>query len=386
MLLAKLSEDGTRVRADLFRYELPPALIAQRPAEDRESARLMCLPPLGGDPEDRLVAELPELLAPGSLVVLNDTRVIPARLIGQKRNSGGRVEVLLVERLFTREVEATPGSFVQGEIWQAMAKAAKPLRSGVDVEIPGPTRNGSVDAQPRVVVRVLGAGREEGLHEVALFVPGGEDIAAAVRACGNVPLPPYIRREPEPQDIERYQTVYARVEGAVAAPTAGLHLTKALLNRLVARGCYVTYVTLHVGPGTFRPVTADDLDGHRMHGERYAVSQSTADAITGARQRGAPVVAIGTTTVRALETASDPQRIGFVTASSGETTLFVQPGYRWRVVDGLVTNFHMPRSTLLALVCAFSGTERVLAAYRLATERGYRFLSYGDAMLLWRSR
>jgi S-adenosylmethionine:tRNA ribosyltransferase-isomerase len=205
-----------------------------------------------------------------------------------------------------------------------------------------------------------------------------------VRVCGHVPLPPYIERDDTPEDIDRYQTVYARHEGAVAAPTAGLHLTKATLERLVARGCEVASVTLHVGLGTFQPVKVDDLDRHSMHAERYAVTQSTADAIERARARGAPVVAIGTTTARALESAADPQRLGQVQATSGDTRLLIQPGYPWRVVDGLLTNFHLPRSTLLALVGAFAGLERVLEAYRLAIRERYRFFSYGDAMLLWR--
>jgi S-adenosylmethionine:tRNA ribosyltransferase-isomerase len=199
-------------------------------------------------------------------------------------------------------------------------------------------------------------------------------------------LPPYIKREDEADDAERYQTVFARNDGAVAAPTAGLHFTNAMLGRLAVQGCDVASVTLHVGLGTFQPVSVEDLDLHPMHAERYVVSQSTADAIARARARGAAVVAIGTTTVRALESAADPDRPGFVRASSGETRLLVQPGYTWRVVDGLFTNFHLPRSTLLALVCAFAGTERVLDAYRLAVEHRYRFFSYGDAMLLWRSR
>ena len=220
--------------------------------------------------------------------------------------------------------------------------------------------------------------------EVALWSPTGEPIDTAIRACGHVPLPPYIKREDEDDDAERYQTVYARHDGAVAAPTAGLHLTNAILGRLAVRGCDVASVTLHVGLGTFQPVTVEDLDVHPMHSEHYVVSQSTADAVARARGRGAPVVAIGTTTVRALESAADAERPGCVVAATGETRLLVQPGYDWRVVDGLLTNFHLPRSTLLALVSAFGGTERILGAYRLAVAERYRFFSYGDAMLLWR--
>jgi S-adenosylmethionine:tRNA ribosyltransferase-isomerase len=235
------------------------------------------------------------------------------------------------------------------------------------------------------VVRLLGRADEDGLLEVALWSPSGEPLDAAVRACGHVPLPPYIKREDGPDDGERYQTVYARHDGAVAAPTAGLHLTNAMLGRLAVRGCDVASITLHVGLGTFQPVTVDDLDQHPMHSERYVVSQSTADAVARARARGAPVVAVGTTTVRALESAADPARPGHILPSSGDTRLLVQPGYDWRVVDALMTNFHLPRSTLLALVCAFAGTERVLDAYRAAVVDRYRFFSYGDAMLLGRS-
>lgn len=371
------------MRVDSFRYELPPKLIAQHPAPDRESARLLCLPPKGGEPENRRVSELPELLPPGALVVVNDTRVLPARLIGRKRDSGGGVELLLLERVGTRELAVAPGDSRRVEIWHALGRANKPLRPGTDVVVTRKFSSG--DGRTRtLMVRVLGLVDEDGVFEVALSTPDDEAIDSTVRACGLVPLPPYIRRDAEPEDAERYQTVYAHNEGAVAAPTAGLHLTTGLLRRLDARGCQVTSVTLHVGVGTFRPVTEDDLDAHRMHHERYTVSQSAAEAIATARERRAPVVAIGTSTVRALETAADPGRIGHVIPASAETRLLVQPGHEWRVVDALLTNFHLPRSTLLALVCAFGGTERVLEAYRLAAHRQYRFLSYGDAMLLWR--
>jgi S-adenosylmethionine:tRNA ribosyltransferase-isomerase len=372
------------VRVDAFHYELPPELIAQRPAEERDLARLMHLPPQADQPpEHRRVSELPELLPPGALVVVNDTRVLPARLLGRKRETGGRVEVLLVRRVGARELEVAPGDVRAAEVWRALGKASKPLKFGADIEVP--RRGAQLEGGPAALfVRLLGRAEDDGLLEVALWT-AGEPVEAAVRACGHVPLPPYIKREDEPDDGERYQTVYARHDGAVAAPTAGLHLTNALLGRLAVRGCDVASVTLHVGLGTFQPVTVEDLDQHPMHSERYVISQSTADAVALARTRGAPVVAIGTTTVRALETAADPERPGHVRASSGETRLLVQPGYAWGVVDGLLTNFHLPRSTLLAMVCAFAGTERVLASYRLAVEERYRFFSYGDATLLWRN-
>jgi S-adenosylmethionine:tRNA ribosyltransferase-isomerase len=232
--------------------------------------------------------------------------------------------------------------------------------------------------------RLLGRA-DDGLLEVALWTPSGGPVDAAIRACGHVPLPPYIKREDEDEDVDRYQTVYARHDGAVAAPTAGLHLTNAVLGRLAVRGCEVASVTLHVGLGTFQPVQVEDLDAHPMHAERYVVTQTTADAIARARARGAPVVAIGTTTARALESAGDPEVPGAVRAARASTRLLIQPGYRWQVVDALFTNFHLPRSTLLAMVCAFGGTDAVLAAYRTAVRDGYRFFSYGDAMLLGRA-
>jgi S-adenosylmethionine:tRNA ribosyltransferase-isomerase len=370
------------MRVDTFHYELPPELIAQRPAEDRELARLMALPRDGAPPQHRRVSELPDLLPPGALVVVNDTRVIPARLLGRKRETGGRVEVLLVRRVGLRELEVSPGDVRAAEIWRALGKASKPLKFGADVEV---TRPGPETGPTALLVRLLGRADDDGLLEVALWSPSGEPVDAVVRACGHVPLPPYIKREDEAWDADRYQTVYARHDGAVAAPTAGLHITNALLGRLAVRGCDVASVTLHVGLGTFQPVTVDDLDQHAMHSERYVVSQSTADAIARARSRGAPVVAVGTTTVRALESAADPERPGHVLAAGGETRLLVQPGYAWQVVDGLLTNFHLPRSTLLALVASFGGTDRVLGAYRTAVTEQYRFFSYGDAMLLWRT-
>jgi S-adenosylmethionine:tRNA ribosyltransferase-isomerase len=371
------------MRVDALHYELPQELIAQRPAEERESARLMHLPSGVSAPTHLRAADLPSLLPQGALVVVNDTRVIPARLLGRKRETGGRIEVLLVRRVGSSELEIAAGDVRRAEVWRALGKASKPLKFGTDVEV---LPRGADGGPASLVVRLLGRADDDGLLEVALFTPDGGAIDAALRACGHVPLPPYIKREDEPGDAERYQTVFARHDGAVAAPTAGLHLTNAMLGRLAVHGCDVASVTLHVGLGTFQPVTVEDLDLHAMHAERYVISQSTADAVARARARGAPVVAIGTTTVRALESAADPDRPGFVRATSGETRLLVQPGYTWRVVDGLFTNFHLPRSTLLALVCAFGGTERVLDAYRLAVEQRYRFFSYGDAMLLWRAR
>jgi S-adenosylmethionine:tRNA ribosyltransferase-isomerase len=371
------------MRVDAFHYELPPELIAQRPTGERDGARMMSLPAGGGPPEHRRVSDLPDLLPKGALVVVNDTRVVPARLLGRKRDTGGRVEILLVRRAGTIKVEDASESaagVITAEVWRALGKASKPLKFGADVEV---LARGS-DGRPILFVRLLGRAADDGLLEVALWTAPGHTVDDAVRACGHVPLPPYIKREDEAEDAERYQTVYARHDGAVAAPTAGLHLTNSMLGRMAVRECDVGSVTLHVGLGTFQPVLVDDLDLHPMHAERLTVTQSTADAIASARTRGVPVFAVGTTTVRALESAADPDRPGHVRATTEETRLLIQPGHPWRVVDGLFTNFHLPRSTLLALVCAFAGTERVLEAYRLAVRDRYRFFSYGDAMLLWR--
>jgi S-adenosylmethionine:tRNA ribosyltransferase-isomerase len=339
-----------------FSYDLPERLIAQEPVSPRDASRLLVLPQGGGPPAHRAFAELDRLLAPGDLLVFNDTRVIPARLVG-RRPTGGKVELLLCEPL---------GSGLARR-WRAMGQASKPIRPGTRVELDGLTA--AVDA-------VEG----EGFYLVTLDREG-EALAAALERAGRIPLPPYIRREPSALDRERYQTIWAREPGSAAAPTAGLHFTEALLARLAARGIARTAVTLHVGPGTFLPVRGDTLEGHRMHAERYEVARAAADEIAACRARGGRVVAVGTTTVRTLESAFQGARVA---PGAGRTDLFVRPGHAFRAVDGLVTNFHLPRSTLLVLVCALGGRERVLAAYREAVRLDYRFFSYGDAMLLWR--
>jgi S-adenosylmethionine:tRNA ribosyltransferase-isomerase len=378
------------MRVDAFHYDLPPELIAQAPPESRDQAKLLYLPRARRPVEHRRIAELPDLIPAGSLVVLNDTRVIPARLLGHRSGSGGQVEIFLVKRMGTRRVEVAPGEPRTAEIWKALGRANKPLRPGTDVDVPmradaedaaalGP----HVEASP-LHVRLLGRSEQDGLFEVALWTSGPGPLDGVLRACGTTPLPPYIKRAADPRDADRYQTVYARHDGAIAAPTAGLHLTAALLERIGARGIEIARVTLHVGLGTFQPVTVDDLDVHPMHEETYDVPPATADAIVAARARGAAVVAVGTTTVRALEASADPRRPGCVNAGRGETRLLIQPGHRWSVVDALLTNFHVPRSTLLALVCALGGVDAVMAAYAEAVRARYRFFSYGDAMLLWR--
>jgi S-adenosylmethionine:tRNA ribosyltransferase-isomerase len=345
------------VRRELLRYDLPPELIAQRPPDARDGGRLLVVG--AASLEHRAVRDLDELIAPGSLLVVNDTRVVPARLFGKKVGTGGRVELFLVSR---------PDAAGRA---RAMGRASKPLRPGAEIAIDGGELTATIERRDG----------DTALVEITLRASAG-DVAAAVERAGHVPLPPYVDREDDALDRERYQTVFARAPGAVAAPTAGLHLSSELLERLRVRGVAVASITLHVGLGTFQPVTADDLDDHAMHAEWFEVTAEAARAIDDARSRRARVVAVGTTVVRALESAADVDRAGAVRASSGETRMLIQPGHRFRVVDELLTNFHLPESTLLALVSAFAGRERVLAAYRAAVDARYRFFSYGDAMLL----
>lgn len=330
-----------------FDYPLPEGAIAQHPAP-RGASRLLALDREGRE-RHRRVRDLPALLRPGDLLVVNDTRVIPARVFA-RRPGGGRVELLLVER---RDAEQ----------WEALARPGRRARPGALLELaPGLTAE---------VVETAPTGRR--------LVRFSEPIEPHLERLGHVPLPPYIRRDDEPEDRERYQTVYARRPGAVAAPTAGLHLSEELLAALAAAGVERAAVTLHVGPGTFKPVTAERVTAHRMESERYEIDEAAAQAVRRTRARGGRIVAVGTTVVRALE--SSAARRGEVAADSGATDLFVTPGFRFRAVDVLLTNFHLPRSTLLLLVAAFAGRERVLAAYTEAVAAGYRFYSYGDAML-----
>jgi S-adenosylmethionine:tRNA ribosyltransferase-isomerase len=344
------------VRLSELQYELPAELIARYPTDERDESRLLVV--RGSEREHAHFREIEQLLPDDALLVVNDTRVLAARLFGRKAGSGGKVEVLLVER---------QGPSGPVERWEAMARSSRKLREGTALEL---------GAHLRAMVER--AADERGLF--VLRLEGATDVSAAVAEIGHVPLPPYLGRQDEPSDRERYQTVYARHPGAVAAPTAGLHFSAALLERLQLRGIELARVTLHVGPGTFKPVTTEDLSKHPMHSERFDVSQLAADHITRAREQGRRVVAVGTTVVRALETAADPERLGHVRAMSGETRLLIQPGFRFRVVDELITNFHLPGSTLLALVYAFAGTKRVADAYRDAVAQRYRFFSYGDAM------
>ena len=337
-------------------YQLPPQLIARYPSAQRDASRLLVL--AAGDTRHRVFSDLPELLPAKALLVVNDTRVRRARLFGHKHPSGGKVEVLLVRPL------------PDGQ-WQAMARSSKKLRLGTRLHL-----GESLRAQ------VMAETDEHGLLQLSLASSTGEAVDAALAQQGHMPLPPYLRRDDEEADRERYQTVFAQHLGAVAAPTAGLHFTNTLLTRLAARGIERAAITLHVGPGTFRPVSHDDLNDHPMHHEHIVVSAQAAQAVAAARDRGAAVIAVGTTAVRALESAADSRRPGYIRATTGDTHLLIQPGYRFKVVDGLITNFHLPRSTLLALVYAFAGTHAVRDAYREAIAQQYRFYSYGDAMLI----
>ncbi len=360
------------MRATDFDYHLPPERIAQAPADERDRARLYVLPRAGGEARHAVVADLPSLLPEGALVVVNDSRVFPARLHGRKA-TGGRVELLL---LHPTEAGTGPGTRTGtgtwSETWACLGGSSKGLRERMQVILDGESAPGAEIVAVRgaeVDVRFTGAGA------------GG--LLAAAERIGEVPLPPYIARPsgPSAADRERYQTVYARAAGSAAAPTAGLHFTPRLLDALAARGIERAAVTLHVGLGTFAPLRGDDLDGvDQLHAERFTVTDEAAARIAAARAAGRPVIAVGTTTVRTLESACDDA--GRVRAGAGETRLFIRPGHRFRAVDGMLTNFHLPRSSLLMLVAAFAGRDRVLAAYRDAVARGYRFYSFGDAMLI----
>jgi S-adenosylmethionine:tRNA ribosyltransferase-isomerase len=339
------------MRRSSFAYDLPPDLIAQRPPPQRSASRLLHLTGAGGL-ADLQFTDFPSLLRPGDLLVFNDTRVVPARVLGTKP-TGGQVEILL-ERV------------LEGRRILAHVHASKALRADAPVALPG-------NAEARFITR------REDLFELELNV---EPLAYFERH-GSMPLPPYIERPADADDASRYQTVYAREPGAIAAPTAGLHFDAATLARVAELGIDTTHVTLHVGAGTFQPIRVENLDEHRMHAERVVVSAATCASIARTRERGGRVIAIGTTVVRSLESAAAS---GALAPFEGETRLFIRAGYEFKVVDALLTNFHLPESTLLMLVCAFGGYDAVMAAYRHAVARRYRFFSYGDAMFLSRER
>lgn len=335
-----------------FHYDLPPQLIAQAPLPERSASRLLVVPPAPAAFEDRGVRDLPGLLREGDLLVFNDTRVIQARVFGHKQ-SGGKVEIL-VERLL-------PGNEARVQLG-----ASKPSRAGTRIVLDG---GGEAEV----------LGREGEFYRLCFHVGGALD--EWLQVAGRLPLPPYIQRAPDADDAARYQTVFAREPGAVAAPTAGLHFDEALLDALRARGVEFGHVTLHVGAGTFQPVRVDDLGEHRMHSEWLNVGARLVEQVRRTRARGGRVVAVGTTVVRALESALGSD--GELRPLAGETAIFILPGYRIRSVDALLTNFHLPESTLLMMVSAFAGRERIFAAYAHAVRERYRFFSYGDAMLLF---
>jgi len=338
-----------RLRKSDFHYDLPAGLIAQAPSLKRDASRLLCVDGATGSMVDRRFVDLTSLLRPGDLLVFNDTRVIPARLFGEKE-TGGRIE-LLIERI------------LDGGRALCACRASKPPKPGQRLRLDG-------GAAARVV------SRQGEFYEIE-FEEG--DVLALLERIGHIPLPPYINRPDANDDRARYQTVYAQMPGAVAAPTAGLHFDVDMLASLDALGVERTFVTLHVGAGTFQPMRVDDLTQHRMHSEWLKVGADVAARVNAAKASGRRVVAIGTTVVRALETAA---REGEVRPFVGETDIFIYPGYQFRSVDALLTNFHLPESTLLMLVCAFAGTDNVLNAYRHAVRECYRFFSYGDAMFV----
>lgn len=340
------------MRLDDFDYELPRELIAQFPAAERAASRLLHLDGAAGALHDREFREIAELIAPGDVMVFNNTRVIKARLFGRKR-TGGQVEVL-VERVLSADQVL------------AQVRASHPPREGHTLVL--------ADAFEATVIARRGEFFQLRFEQCS-------DVFSVLERHGAVPLPPYIEHTPAAEDESRYQTVYARAPGAVAAPTAGLHFDVALLEKLRSRGVATTYLTLHVGAGTFQPVRVRDIAAHEMHAEWYHVPQETVEAVQRARADGKRVLAVGTTSLRALETAAAG---GELAAGYGETRLFIFPGYRFRVVERLLTNFHLPRSTLLMLVSAFGGMENIRQAYRHAIARRYRFFSYGDAMLIER--
>jgi S-adenosylmethionine:tRNA ribosyltransferase-isomerase len=342
-----------------FDFDLPADHIAQSPTPDREAARLLVLDRGRGTVCHRTVADLPELLTPGDLLVVNNTRVFPARLLGCRVPSGGAVECLLLTRL-------------DGERWDALMHPGQKLRVGAVVMF---ERDGL-----RMHAEVL-ARRFHGRRTIRLWTEDGSPVDAAIDMIGHVPLPPYIKRPDELADRERYQTVYATVRGSVAAPTAGLHLTDALLTRVRNRGIEVAGVTLHVGYGTFQPIRVDRVEDHRVESEPYDVPAATAETVNRALDEGRRVVAVGTTTMRTLETAVRAGD-GRLPVGGGVSDLYLYPGVTFQVAGALFTNFHLPRSSLLLLVSAFAGKERVLAAYAEAVHSDYRFYSYGDAMLI----
>ena len=335
-----------------FFYDLPEELIAQDPLEDRTASRLLVLNRETGAVEHKIFSDVIDYLNEGDCLVINNTRVIPARLIGEKEGTGGKVEVLLLKRR-------------ANDVWETLVKPGKKLRPGARV----------IFGDGRLKAEILEIA-EEGNRLVRFYYEGiFEEI---LDSLGEMPLPPYITHKLE--DKEMYQTVYAKYDGSAAAPTAGLHFTKELLSKIEEKGIKIASITLHVGLGTFRPVKVDDVNNHHMHTEWYEVNAEAADIINETKRNGGRVICVGTTSCRTIESVADEN--GYMKAKTGETDIFIYPGYKFKIMDGLITNFHLPESTLVMLVSAFAGKENVLAAYETAVKEKYRFFSFGDAMLL----
>ena len=335
-----------------FYYDLPEELIAQDPLEDRTASRLLVLDRKTGAVKHKIFSDVIDYLNKGDCLVINNTRVIPARLIGEKEGTGGKVEVLLLKRR-------------ANDVWETLVKPGKKLKPGAKITF----GDGRLRAEVLEVV-------EEGNRLVKFCYEGiFEEI---LDSLGEMPLPPYITHKLE--DKEMYQTVYAKFDGSAAAPTAGLHFTKELLNKIEEKGIKISSITLHVGLGTFRPVKVDDVNNHHMHTEWYEVNAEAAEIINETKRNGGRVICVGTTSCRTIESVADEN--GYMKAKTGETDIFIYPGYKFKVMDGLITNFHLPESTLVMLVSAFAGKENVLSAYETAVKEKYRFFSFGDAMIL----
>ena len=349
-----------------FDFDLPPELIAQTPLPARGASRLLTLDRNSGVLHHHAFRELPQLLRPGDLLVINDTRVFAARLVGRRLPGGGRAECLLMRR-----IDPEAGISRSSETWEALVHPGQRLRTGSRLEF---------GVEPHRIEAEILDRRFHGRRLIRLRTTSG-DVAAMVDALGHVPLPPYIKRPDNESDRDRYQTVFARTRGSIAAPTAGLHFTPDVVSELTARGIELTSITLHVGYGTFQPIRVAVVEDHRMDSEQFEVTLEAAAAINRARREGRRVIAVGTTTTRTLESLPEAAD-GEIAAATGSTDLFIRPGHRFRIVNGLVTNFHLPKSSLLLLVSAFAGREHVLNAYRHAIRERYRFYSYGDAMLI----
>ncbi|SFS58726.1 tRNA preQ1(34) S-adenosylmethionine ribosyltransferase-isomerase QueA [Paenibacillus sp. BC26] len=343
-----------------FDFELPEHLIAQTPLADRTSSRLLTLNRESGAVEHHTFTKLAELLQPGDTLILNDTRVMPARLMGIKSDTGAKVELLLLKQL-------------EGDRWDTLAKPGKRLKVGAQLSF-GDDGNGQPLLRATVVAEGEMGGREIEFHYEGIF-------PELLDRLGEMPLPPYIKERLD--DRERYQTVYAKHEGSAAAPTAGLHFTRLFLDQLKAKGVHIGYITLHVGLGTFRPMSVDTIEEHTMHSEYYELSEETAAMLRSAKERGSRIVAVGTTSARTLETVASRFTYEDIQACSGWTDIFIFPGYKFKLVNALLTNFHLPKSTLVMLVSALAGRTAIMKAYKEAIEQEYRFFSFGDAMFIY---